>query len=130
MTRVRMRTVYAGPAGAAQAGAVLDLDDEQAQALIDSGNAEAVLPPEAAAEAAEEAESAAETALKNLSVADLRAKASELGIDGATKMLKAELIAAIEDAQASQEPEGEDGGGPAETTSSAPPETTSHPPAA
>jgi len=47
--RVRVKTIYAGPHGSAGPGDEIDLPDEQAQALIDDGNAVSVTPkPETA----------------------------------------------------------------------------------
>lgn len=43
-TKVRMRTTYAGPAGTARAGDTIDVEDDQAQTLIEIGYAEEVAP--------------------------------------------------------------------------------------
>jgi len=60
--RVRMRTTYAGPAGTARAGQTIELEDEQAAALLSAGYAEEVVEPAAEASGAADATPADETA--------------------------------------------------------------------
>lgn len=57
-TKVRVKTTYAGPHGAARPGQLIELPDEDAAGLIDAGYAEAYVEPPADAEPAGDAAAA------------------------------------------------------------------------
>ena len=92
--KVRMKTIYAGPAGNAQPGQTLDCDDETGQALIDGGYAEAIevavpdLTPE----------DAVMSWLMGLTVRTLKGIAAEMDVELDKEALKTAIAEALVEA--------------------------------